>query len=282
MANDENRKEKTITLNKLIPNEYRIWVVQAEATLEIYNCLDLVHGIEQDPTPAMNANRALPAINAALRIRINDWNHRHALAREALLKSLESAEMMKVYSVKESAAAIWTRLHEEYGQVLDIEYIRADTQFHVLRKAPETSMNDHINQFAKHLQDVEYHKPANATPKDKGTINLAFIASLGEDWSLFQQARGNTLKDMSTAELFAEVRAIDAAKPRPKTNPIETSSDQAKALNSNFNGQRGSYRGNYRGRGGNRGNRGGRGKKGGTSRGGKKGRNFRKDDQCSQ
>src|SRR5436190_1063430 len=117
-------------------------------------------------------------------------------------------------------------------------------------------MHDHINQFTKNLQDVEYHKPPNATSKDKGTINLAFVASLGEDWSLFQQARGNTLKDMSTAELFAEVRAIDATKPcsKPKPSEINPLSDQAKALYSNFNAQRGgnnrgNYRGNNRGRG---------------------------------
>ena len=72
------------------------------------------------------------------------------------------------------------------------------------------------------MQDVEYYKLLNITPKDKGIINLAFIASLGEDWSVFQQARGNTLKDMSIAELFAEVRAIDAAKLRfkPKSSKI--------------------------------------------------------------
>ena len=273
-ANDASHKhEKTITLNKLVPTDYRMWVVQAEATFGVHECLEIVRGTEPNPTPPINAHGNLPAINAALRIRINDWNYRHARAREALLRCLEPAEMIKVYSVKDSATAIWTRLYEEYGQVLDIEYIRADNQFHVLRKAPETSMNDHINQFTKNLQDVEYHKPPNATSKDKGTINLAFIASLGDDWSVFQQARHNTLKDMSTAELFAEVRAIDAGKPRPKPNPPETNpSDQAKALNSNFNNQHGGYRGNYRGRGGNRGgNRGGRGKKG-SSRGVKKDR----------
>src|SRR5579859_6765514 len=113
---EENKKEKTITLNKLKPNEYRIWVVQAEATLGVYECLDIVQGTELNPTPAMNGDGTFPPINAALRAKINSWNCRHALAREALLRALESAEMMKVYSVKESAAAIWSRLHEEYGQ----------------------------------------------------------------------------------------------------------------------------------------------------------------------
>src|SRR5437667_10599273 len=96
------------------------------------------------------------AINVALRARINDWNRRHVCAREALLKCLNSADLMKVYSVRESASAIWTRLHEEYGQILDLEYIRAEYKDHMLRKAPETSMDDHINQFTRLRQEVDY------------------------------------------------------------------------------------------------------------------------------
>lgn len=84
--------------------------------------------------------------------------------------------MIEVYNVRENAA---TRLHEEYDQVLDIEYIRTDIQFHVLRKE-ETPMNDHVNQF------IEIFKISNIINllmqfKDKETINLAFVASVGED-----------------------------------------------------------------------------------------------------
>src|SRR5204862_8020741 len=72
-ANDEAKKHAaTITLSKLVPSEYRMWVVQAEATLGVYDCLEIVRGNEQNPTPPINANGNLPAINAALRIRIND------------------------------------------------------------------------------------------------------------------------------------------------------------------------------------------------------------------
>ena len=43
--------EKTITLNKLKPKEYRLWVVQTEATFEVHKCLGLVLGTELNPTP---------------------------------------------------------------------------------------------------------------------------------------------------------------------------------------------------------------------------------------
>jgi len=86
MTNNEDRKEKTINLSKLIPNKYLMWVVQAEATLGAYECLEIVHGTEPSPTPPANANGTLPAINAPLRIRINDCNHRHARPRVNTLK----------------------------------------------------------------------------------------------------------------------------------------------------------------------------------------------------
>ena len=132
MANNESHKTKPITLTKLVPAEYRNWVVQAKASLGLSKYLEIVQGTELNPTPA-NAQ----GINVALGTCINDWNHRHTLAREALLKTLDSVELMKVYPVRESAVAIWTCLYDEYGQVLDIKYIHADNQFHALRKAPE-------------------------------------------------------------------------------------------------------------------------------------------------
>ena len=104
-ANDELHKHTaTITLNKLVSSEYRMWDVQAKATLGVYDYLEIFRGNEQNPTPPLNANGNLPAINAALRARINDWNRRHVCAREALLKCLDSSDLMKVYSVRESAS----------------------------------------------------------------------------------------------------------------------------------------------------------------------------------
>ena len=52
MADDDISKDvtrKSIKLNKLKPNEYRLWVVQTEATFEVYKCLDIV--LEKDPRP---------------------------------------------------------------------------------------------------------------------------------------------------------------------------------------------------------------------------------------
>ena len=169
--------------------------------------------------------------------------------------------------MQNNAPAIWNRLQEEYGQILDIEYIRADYEFHALKKDSRISMNDHINRFTKLLQDVEYNKPPNVPPKDPGIVNLTFIASLGKDWETFQQAKGATLRPMKTSMLYAEVRAIDARNSDTQTTSSQPS--DAKALSTQFDGNR-------QGRGGwndgKQGNKGGKGQGNHKVNGGFKGR----------
>ena len=108
--NDDIPKDvtgKTIKLNKLKPNEYRLWVIQTEATFEVHKCLDIVLGEEPNPTP-LNEERGEPIepVGDTLQAKIASWRTRHALAREALLKSLEAPDLLKVVAVKNSAAVI--------------------------------------------------------------------------------------------------------------------------------------------------------------------------------
>ena len=62
---NNNRKEKTISLSKLKPEEYRLWVMTARATLGVHGVLDIVEGKEPDPTP-VNPDGTVRAINAQL------------------------------------------------------------------------------------------------------------------------------------------------------------------------------------------------------------------------
>src|SRR5271169_2320042 len=136
---------KSIKLNKLKPNEYRLWVVQMEATFKVYKCLGVALGAEPNPTP-LDEETGLPLgpWGQAMQAQIDDWERRHDIALEALLKSLEPTDLLKIVPVKDSASAIWTRLKDEYGRSLDFEYIRVNAQFQCLRKDKKTSMNDHI------------------------------------------------------------------------------------------------------------------------------------------
>jgi len=101
----DEHKEKSITLNKFKPNTYRLWVIQAKATLELNKCWGIVEGTEV--TPVLPPLGAGPRAIAAAQNAINNWENRHILAREALLKSLDYAELGRVEDIQDSAPAIW-------------------------------------------------------------------------------------------------------------------------------------------------------------------------------
>ena len=202
MADDDTRVTgKAIKLNKLKPNEYRLWVVQSEATFEVYKCLKLVLGKEPKPTPSPDDSDDESAS-------VTSWDTRHALAREALLRSLEPSDLIKVITVKDSAPAIWKRLADEYGKSLDFEYIRVNSEFQALRKDSKTSMNNHINKFNSLLQMVDYNRPKEIPESTKASTNLYFLQSLGKDWEIWGMAKGKLIRSQPTAELMAEVRAL--------------------------------------------------------------------------
>ena len=98
--------EKTITLNKLKPNEYRLWVIQMEATFEVHKCLDIVLGNKPNPTPVDDESTPIGPISMQLQATITSWTTRHALTREALLRSLEPADIFKVIPHRDGASAI--------------------------------------------------------------------------------------------------------------------------------------------------------------------------------
>ena len=252
-----NRPEKMIKLRSLKPNEYRLWVMQTKAAFEIHECLDIVLGKEPNPTP-INEETGTPLgpWGSAMQRKIDSWKIRHAYAREALLRSLEASDLLKVTAVEDSAAGIWTRLKDEYGRSLDFEYIRVNNEYQSLRKDKKISMNDHINRFNKLLQEVEYNKPSEIPKQDPAAINLQFLASLGSDWEVWGMAKGDNLRKIPTAQLMAEVRALSASRSSisnssdASTMNQDQTSDAAKALTLRMkNGNRGN-----RGGGGNRGN----------------------------
>src|SRR5208282_6004822 len=204
-----------------------------------------------------------PRAIAAAQNAINNWENRHILAREALLKSLDYAELGRVEDIQDSAPAIWNRLREEYSHVLNIEYLRADAEFHALKKDNKTTINAHIDKFVTLLNARDYHRPPGTPRMQPATVNLQLMTSLInpddkiDDWKLFRTAKGNAIRTMSTAELFAEVRATDSGQQSSKTanqTPVQPPPDAAKALITQFNsgktqrgGHRGGYRGSYRG-----------------------------------
>ncbi len=242
MADDNiYRLEKTITLKQLKPNEYRLWAIQTEATFEVHKCLDIVLDNEPNPTPVDDNGTPIGPIGHYFQTAISYWETRHALAREALLRSLEPTDLLKVIPYHGSAPAIWAHLKNEYGRALDFEYIRVNNQYTSLRKDPNTTMDAHITRFNQLLQEIEYNKPITIP-------SLQFMLSIGEGWETFSLAKGDWIRQVSTTELHSKIRAMDARKPKPTTpqSPFPSTSDLAKALafyyDSGFNEQGGCRR----------------------------------------
>jgi hypothetical protein len=93
----ELRIEKTIRLMRLEPENYRLWAAQFESTFSV---LKIVFRHELNPvksvqTPSDESEAAVgdaeiaPIIAEAQRRSITKWEHRHDLARQALLASLK-------------------------------------------------------------------------------------------------------------------------------------------------------------------------------------------------
>jgi hypothetical protein len=256
------------------------FMVQTEATFEVYNCLGIVLGTEPNPTPLDIDGTTLSTTSEQTQATITSWQTRHALAREALLNSLEPAQLIKVLPFRGSAAEMWTRLQQEYGRPLVLEYIRFNNEYTNLRRTESTSITDHINHFNQLLQELEYNGPSTITPLQPESVNLQFMTSLGSGWDTFIKDKGDWIRRATTAELHAEVRAIDSYIVKPKTSNVpanQTRQEAAKALVTRTQqstgrgrgrgngygygrgGSRGDLRGRARGRGGRGGYRYGRG-----------------------
>ena len=97
------------------------------------------------------------------------------------------------------------------------------------------SINDHINRFEQLVYEVNYNKPAATPNLAVSVINLKFLNTLmtdrasSEKWETFINAKGLQLEQMSTQQLYAEVR-VNAARMKQTDKPADTSSSEAKAL----------------------------------------------------
>jgi hypothetical protein len=132
MAADAAQAKK-ITLREFKSQEFRVWEVTTKATLKLHKLLGIVDGTDLNPTPR-NQDGTIGAISAALRTRINKWENDHERAREAIIRCLPNAELLKLVDVQDDASAIWRRLRDEYGRSSNLEYVRASNDLALLKK----------------------------------------------------------------------------------------------------------------------------------------------------
>jgi len=216
MADQAAAPIKRITLRDFKPDEFKVWEVSTRATLKLHKLLGIVDGSDPDPTPR-NPDGTARAIPPALRARASKWDNDHERAKEAIIRCLPNSELLKLVDIQDDAHAIWQRLHDEYGRSSNLEYVRASNDLALLKKDDKLSMNDHINRFEQLVYNVNYNKPAATPNLAVSVINLKFLNTLmtdrasSEKWETFINAKGLQLEQMSTQQLYAEVR-VNAAR----------------------------------------------------------------------
>ena len=72
----------------------------------MHKCLEIVLGNEPNPTSLDDDERFVGPIDERLKAYITFWETRHALAREALLKCLEPADLLKIFPHRHSVSVI--------------------------------------------------------------------------------------------------------------------------------------------------------------------------------
>src|SRR5204863_5445781 len=158
---------------------------------------------------------------------IPDWERRHKLAREALFTALKLAQLNRV-STLQSAKEIWDRLADEYGKVSELKRAQLSAKLSSLRKSPQTSMRNHIDEFENIIREIEFH----SAPMPPTDANVTFLVSLGdtEMWKNYRNSNIHRAISMKTTDLLVNVTLI------ADTLPISSSyhEDEARALSISF------------------------------------------------
>ena len=228
--------EKVVTLKPFKPEQYLIWKAQAEATFRVHGLLGIVTGEETRPARQSAATPATtqssdggsgeandPPFDPTLGLRIVEFEKRHGLAIQALINCLDGPEAIKVYNL-DNANAIWKRLGEEYGQVSSLRRSTALQELYTLRKEPSKTMAQHIETFSNLQTLADYHRPPENKPMSSEDTNTIFMTSLGEEYKVYRQAMGIRAHSMSTAQLYAEFRALEMV---DANNASNTQQDRA-------------------------------------------------------
>jgi hypothetical protein len=142
-----------------------------------------------------------------------EWNRKHTLIYGFLKGSLidEPAAYAKVIDCV-TAKDIWTTLAKEYGQSSNVMLRVLEAQITTLYKEDTTSMADHVNQYSQLIEQINYNLNSDEKWSNE-RINRTFFGTLdGEKWGAHEDGLGDTIKDILPTDLYARIKARDAAK----------------------------------------------------------------------
>jgi len=90
---------KKITLRDFKPDEFKVWKVTTKATLKLHKLHGIADGTEPDPIPC-NTDGTARVIPPALHARVSKWENDHERTREAIIRCLPNAELLKLVDVQ--------------------------------------------------------------------------------------------------------------------------------------------------------------------------------------
>ena len=189
------------------PENYRTWSHMARIFFVQHELFDIVNGNVSnpagDPTPTWSDEQR----------RIWDWNRRHGLAYGFIMKSLTDnpAAYSKVIDCK-TAHDVWEILAKEYGQSSNVVLRVLEAQLSALIKKDETSMAEHVDTYSQLIEQINYHIKSEEKWSNE-RINRTFFGTLSIDkWGSYEDGLGESIKTMVPSELYAMIKARDAAK----------------------------------------------------------------------
>jgi gag-polypeptide of LTR copia-type len=92
---------------------------------------------------------------------------------------------------------VWETLQTQYGAQSDARVILFEHQLSQLKKASDTPMRKHADDFSELVDRIQYHLPLEAK-WSKETINQKFFGTLDlQVWGPWMHSYGASLKTMS-------------------------------------------------------------------------------------
>ena len=95
----EESTTRKITLREFKPESYKVWEIATKAQLKFNMLFDIVDGTLPDPTPRDENGAVLRPIPGALKDEVEKWQHDHERARDAIIRCLPDAELLKLDDV---------------------------------------------------------------------------------------------------------------------------------------------------------------------------------------
>lgn len=161
-----------------------------------------------------------------------EWNRKHTLVYGFLKGSLidQPAAYAKVIDCVK-AQDIWTTLAKEFGQSSNVMLRVLEAQLTTLYKEDSTTMADHIDKYSQLIEQIDY----NLEPSEKwskGRNNRTFFGTLNSDqWGAYEDRLGESINAMLPSDLYARIKARNAAKRHNKQRESAPTISGSKVVN---------------------------------------------------